>query len=122
MMRITKLLSAAAGLALALATATAASAGGGATPASPATVKLYKSQCSTCHGLDGKGKTTAGKKVGIKDWTDGKTLKALSDADIAKLLRLGNKGDDGKQRMPPFKKLTDDQIKALIAYVRFLQR
>ena len=26
-----------------------------------ATLKLYKSQCSTCHGLDGEGQTTAGR-------------------------------------------------------------
>jgi mono/diheme cytochrome c family protein len=83
-----------------------------------ATAKLYKSQCSTCHGKDGKGQTTAGKAAGVKDWTDGKTLKAVTDDQFIDQVRKGKKGDDGKEKMPPFKKLTDDQVKALIAYIR----
>ena len=90
--------------------------------ADDATVKLFKAQCSSCHGVDGKGKTTIGKKNGVRDWTDGKTLKAMSDAQIRQLLREGKKGDDGKQKMPGFKKLSDAQIDALIKYVRELQR
>ena len=81
-------------------------------------IKLYKSQCSTCHGKDGKGQTTAGKAAGVKDWTDGKTLKALTDAQFIEQVRKGKKGDDGKEKMPPFKKLTDEQVKSLIVYVR----
>ena len=86
-----------------------------------ATLKLYKAQCSTCHGLDGKGQTTAGKKVGTKDWTDPKVLKPLSDADVQKAIRTGKNGDDGKERMPSFAKLGDDKIKALVAYIRVFQ-
>jgi mono/diheme cytochrome c family protein len=81
-------------------------------------LKLFKSQCSTCHGKDGKGQTTAGKAAGVKDWTDGKTLKTLTDAQFVEQVRSGKKGDDGKEKMPPFKKLTDEQVKSLIAYVR----
>lgn len=81
-------------------------------------VKLFKAQCSTCHGKDGKGQTTAGKAAGVKDWTDGKTLKTLTDAQFVDQVRKGKKGDDGKEKMPPFKKLTDEQVKSLIAYVR----
>lgn|SRR5678815_2218405 len=82
------------------------------------TAKLFKVQCSTCHGKDGKGQTTAGKAVGVKDWTDGKTLKGLTDAQFIEQLRKGKKGDDGKEKMPPFKKLTDEQLSSLIVYVR----
>lgn len=86
-----------------------------------ATIKLFKAQCSTCHGLDGRGQTTAGKPLGVKDWTDGRTLKATSDAKIKELLRNGAKGKDGKQTMTPVKKgVTDEQVAALIAYVREL--
>ena len=85
------------------------------------TVKLYKAQCATCHGVDGKGQTTAGKKVGTKDWTDPKVLKALSDVDVDKAIRIGKNGDDGKELMPSAAKLGDDKIKALIAYIRTFQ-
>ncbi len=82
--------------------------------------KLFKARCATCHGVDGRGDTTAGRAAGVKDWTDGKTLKALSDAQIEQTIRTGVKAPDGKDRMPPFPKLTDDQIKALREHVRSL--
>ena len=85
------------------------------------TLKLFKAQCATCHGLDGKGQTTAGKKVGTKDWTDPKGLKLMSDADVEKQIRIGKNGDDGKELMPPFTKLGDDKIKTLVAYIRAFQ-
>ena len=48
------------------------------------TAKLFKSQCASCHGQDGKGQTTPGRAAGVKDWTDGKTLSPLTDADLEK--------------------------------------
>ena len=86
-----------------------------------ATIKLYKAQCATCHGLDGKGQTTAGKKVNVKDWTDPKVLKALSDDDVLKAIKTGKSGDDGKELMPSFAKLGDDKLKALVVYIRTFQ-
>lgn len=92
----------------------------GARAADEPTIKLFKAQCSSCHGLDGRGQTTAGKPLGVKDWTDGKILKATSDDKIKELMRTGAKGKDGKQTMTPFKKGTPEQVTALIAYVREL--
>jgi mono/diheme cytochrome c family protein len=92
----------------------------GSASADEATLKLYKAQCATCHGLDGRGQTTAGKKVGTKDWSDPKILKALSDADVEKAIRTG-KTEGGKELMPSFAKLGDEKIKALVAYIRTLQ-
>jgi cytochrome c2 len=34
-----------------------------------ATIKVFKAQCATCHDVDGKGHTTAGKKLNVKDGT-----------------------------------------------------
>jgi len=79
--------------------------------------KTYKAHCSPCHGVDGKGQTKAGQAQHVKDWTDGKTLAATTDDQAKGFLQNGIKGDDGKQRMPPAK-LTDDQITAILAYVR----
>ncbi len=82
------------------------------------TVKLFRSQCSACHGIDGRGQTTAGKRLKVKDWTDGKTLPTLSDEQIRSIIREGRKDEDGKQQMQPYKKLTDEQVTALIGHIR----
>lgn len=86
-----------------------------------ATLKLFKAQCATCHGLDGRGQTTAGKKVGTKDWTDPKVLKALSDPQVEQQIRTGKTGDDKKELMPSFTKLGDEKIKALVTFIRTFQ-
>ena len=85
-----------------------------------ATIKLFKAQCASCHGLDGKGQTTAGKKVGVKDWTNPADLKDFKITDIEKTINEGIVGTDGKRRMADFHKLGPDKIKALEAYVRTL--
>lgn len=86
-----------------------------------ATTKLFRIQCSTCHGMDGKGQTTIGKQLGMKDWKDGKTLATLRDDQIRKIIGQGIKGPDGKERMPPFGKLTREQVDALVIHVRSLK-
>jgi mono/diheme cytochrome c family protein len=86
-----------------------------------ATVKLFKAKCASCHGEDGHGRTTAGKKAGVKDWSDGKTLKALSDDEIKRIIREGRKDKDGKWRMKPNKSLSPEQIDGLVKHVRMLQ-
>jgi mono/diheme cytochrome c family protein len=88
--------------------------------ADEATVKLFNAQCSSCHGKDGRGQTTAGKPLNVKDWTDPKSFKGITDGKIREQIRTGTKGPDGKERMTSFKKLTDEQVTALIAYVHTL--
>ena len=83
--------------------------------------KLFNAQCSTCHGVDGRGQTTAGKRAGNKDWTTGATLSALSASDIEKFIREGRKDASGKETMPPLK-TTDPEMKGLVAYVRAFQK
>jgi mono/diheme cytochrome c family protein len=81
--------------------------------------KTFRAKCANCHGEDGKGQTTMGKKLSIKDWTDAKAMKGLTDEKITSTIKDGVKGDDGKDKMKPFAgKLTDDQIGALVAYVK----
>jgi mono/diheme cytochrome c family protein len=75
---------------------------------------LYKSKCQVCHGPDGKG-TAAGQKMGANDFQSPEVQKA-SDADLIKITK------DGKDKMPKYDgKLTDDQIKGLIKYIRTLK-
>ena len=76
---------------------------------------LYKSKCAACHGADGKGDTPVGKKLGVKNFHDPDCAK-LTDADFFKVTK------EGKGKMPAYdKKLTDDQIKALVKYIRSLK-
>jgi cytochrome c6 len=76
---------------------------------------LYKSKCQVCHGPDGKGDTAAGKKLGAKDFHAPEVAK-MSDAELFDITKKG------KEKMPSYdKKLTDDQIKDLIKYIRSLK-
>lgn len=81
----------------------------------------WTSTCAKCHGADGKGQTKIGQRLGCKDFTDAKVQADLKDDDAIKDLRNGLKSDDGKTLMKPFDALSDDQIKALVAYVRTLK-
>jgi mono/diheme cytochrome c family protein len=83
--------------------------------------ETWTSNCAKCHGEDGKGKTKMGEKLGIKDYTDAKVQDALKDDQIAKAIKEGVKEGD-KTRMKAFgDTLSDDDIKALVTYVRGLK-
>jgi cytochrome c553 len=103
------ILIAAAGFALATFSASAADA-----------KETWEKDCVKCHGADGKGKTKMGEKVGVKDLTDAKIQSDLKDADMAKAIKEGVK-DGEKTKMKAFPDLSDDEIKALVAYVRKLK-
>jgi cytochrome c6 len=75
---------------------------------------LYKAKCQACHGADGKA-TPAGQKLGAKDFNAPDVAK-MSDAELFDITKKG------KGKMPGYDgKLTDDQIKALIKYIRTLK-
>lgn len=76
---------------------------------------LYKSKCAACHGADGTGATAMGKKLAVKDFHSPDVSKQADE----ELFEITKKG---KNKMPSYdKKLTDDQIKALIKYIRTLK-
>ncbi len=86
--------------------------------ASAADVKeTWDKECAKCHGPDGKGDTKMGKKLEIKDFTDAKYQASLKDEDMFKAIKEGVKDGD-KVRMKPAEDLSDDEIKALVTYVR----
>jgi cytochrome c553 len=90
--------------------------------ASAADVKEnWDKDCKKCHGEDGTGKTKMGEKLGIKDFTDAKYQASLKDADMFKAIKEGIKEDD-KVRMKAAEGLSDDEIKALVAYVRAFKK
>ena len=82
----------------------------------------WAKHCASCHGKDGKGQTKAGKMAGVKDQTDAQYQAGLKDDKMFAAIKDGLK-EDGKEKMKPFKdKLSDDEIKALIAHVRSLKK
>jgi mono/diheme cytochrome c family protein len=88
--------------------------GASARAADDATVKLYQTKCSACHGADGSGDTPVGKALKLKDIREPDAQKA-SDADLTTLIAKG------KDKMPANEKtLKPEQIKSLVAYVREL--
>jgi cytochrome c553 len=78
--------------------------------------------CAKCHGAEGKGDTKMGQKLGCKDLTDAKVQADLKDDAATKAIKEGLKSPEDKTLMKPFESLTDDEIKALVAYVRGLKK
>src|ERR1017187_71700 len=90
--------------------------------ASAADVKEnWAKSCAKCHGADGKGDTKMGKKLEIKDFTDAKYQDSLKNADMIKAIKEGVK-DGEKIRMKAAEGLSDEEIKALVAYVRAFKK
>lgn len=83
---------------------------------------LYESKCAKCHGADGKGQTTMGKRNGAKDYSDPKVQEALKDDAALKAIKEGFKNADGKSVMPATEGVTDEEAKALLAYLRTLKK
>ena len=81
----------------------------------------WDSLCAKCHGADGKGQTTMGKKLGIKDLTDAKVQSELKDDAAFKTIKEGKKDADGKTVMKAYVTLSDEEIKDLVTFVRGLK-
>jgi mono/diheme cytochrome c family protein len=83
---------------------------------------LWDANCAQCHGKDGHADTKMGKKLNAKDLTDPKVQAEFTDAKATQSIKEGVK-ENGKTTMKAFGgKLTDDDIKALVAYVRTLKK
>ncbi|HZR06756.1 MAG TPA: c-type cytochrome [Candidatus Udaeobacter sp.] len=82
----------------------------------------WANNCAQCHGPDGKANTKMGKMLSAKDLTDPKVQAEFTDAKATQSIKEGVK-KNGKTTMKAFGgKLTDDEIKALVAYVRTLKK
>jgi mono/diheme cytochrome c family protein len=78
--------------------------------------ETYKAKCAMCHGADGLAATGMGKSMNIKSFKDPSQVKLTDEQLIASTT-------DGKGKMPAYKgKLTDAQIKDVVAYIRTLQK
>ena len=76
----------------------------------------YKAKCAMCHGADGLAATPMGKNMKILSFKAPEMVKA-SDAQFIASTK------NGKNKMPAYNgKLTDAQIKDVVAYIRTLQK
>jgi len=77
---------------------------------------VYKAKCASCHGADGAGQTTMGKKMNLRDLGSPEVQKQ-TDAELYTWTA------DGKGKMPAYKgKLGEGEIKALVAFIRTLKK
>ncbi len=82
----------------------------------------WDNNCAQCHGKDGRADTKMGKQLSAKDLTDPKVQAAFTDAKATQSIKEGVK-QGGKTTMKAFGgKLTAEEIKALVAYVRTLKK
>ena len=78
---------------------------------------IYNRQCVSCHGRDGRGRTRKGRQTHARDMTDASWQNDVSDE------RLFNSISNGRGKMPAFrKKISENDIDALVAHVRRMRR
>ena len=79
--------------------------------------ELYAKECASCHGKDGRAKTLKGKFKHARNLTDAEWQGNVSDE------RIFNSIMNGKGKMPAFgKKFSEQEIQALVSYVRALKK
>ena len=75
----------------------------------------WAAYCSVCHGTDGRADTEEGRKRKARNLADPRWLATVSDARLESSIRRG------RDQMPAFgRKLSEEQIKALVAEIRSL--
>ena len=85
--------------------------------------KIYKLQCSKCHGDSGAGdgKEAAKLKEKPHDWTAGKgDLKTMDDKKMFDIISKGGPAVGKARTMPAYPKLSEADVKNVMAYVKTL--
>jgi cytochrome c553 len=96
-------------------------AAGAASAAEPA--ENWAKYCVSCHGKDGAGHTKAGKKLDVKDLTSAGVQQSFKDDEAFTSIKNGMTAKDGTEKMKAFsEKLSDDEIKALVTFVRAMAK
>ena len=86
------------------------------------TLGLWEKNCASCHAKDGSGDTKMGKKLSVKDYRDARVQSELENDKALKAVKEGLK-EKGEQRMKAFaEKLSDAEIKDLIAHMRTFKK
>jgi len=84
----------------------------------PAT-QTYRRYCVSCHGADGKAKTSKGKYSHARDLTDAEWQGNVSDERIFNSIMNGR---NSRGNMPSFaNKLNEKEVNSLVSFVRGLK-
>jgi mono/diheme cytochrome c family protein len=84
--------------------------------APPAASQLYRRHCVSCHGNDGRARTSKGRFSHARDLTDGEWQADVSDERIFNSIMNGR---NVRGNMPAFaKKLNERQVDSLVNFVR----
>jgi cytochrome c553 len=83
---------------------------------------IFEKDCAKCHGVDGKGQTKMGQKLGCKDYSDAKVQADLKDDAATKAIKEGLKDKEGKTLMKAAEGLSDEEVKGLVAYMKSLKK
>lgn len=76
---------------------------------------VYKMRCAACHGAKGAGQTTIGRNLKLRSLA-APDVQNQSDAQLVTII------SQGKNRMPAYsRKLSKDQIVAVVKYIRSLK-
>ena len=78
--------------------------------------------CAKCHGADAKGDTKMGKKLSIRDFTDAKVQADFTDEQAFKAIKEGLTDKNGKTSMKAIEGLTEDDMKAMVTFVRAFKK
>lgn len=93
----------------------ASTAGSNARPAS----QLYRRHCVSCHGSDGKAKTSKGRFSHARDLSDAEWQADVSDERIFNSIMNGR---NVRGNMPAFaNKLNEKEVDSLVSFVRGLK-
>ena len=81
---------------------------------------VFAGKCAACHGKTGAADTSIGKSKGIKD-LGSPDVQKLTDEELINMIANG-----GEKKTPGHnfktKGLTDDQVKALVTFIRTLKK
>ena len=83
---------------------------------------IWDKDCAKCHSPDGKGDTKMGKKLEVKDYTDAKVQSSMKDEDMVKAIKEGVKSGDTTKMKGFGDTLSDDDVKALVGYIRSFKK
>ena len=83
---------------------------------------IWDKDCAKCHGPDGKGDTKMGKKLEVKDYSDAKVQSSMKDEDMVKAIKEGVKSGDTTKMKGFGDTLSDDDVKALVGYIRSFKK